>query len=43
MFFSICIGKKKEKCSLRIKDILVQDQIAMFGLIKKLFLSFTQF
>ena len=42
-FLVSALAKKKEKCSLRIKDILVQDQIAMFGLIKKLFLSFTQF
>ena len=41
LFFSICLGKKI--CCLRIKYVLVQDKTAMFGIIKKLFLSFTQF
>ena len=53
MFFSICLGKKNAEVikvlrilrnmSPRIKYIFVQEVKAMFCLIKKLFLSFTQF
>ena len=53
MFFSIRLGKKNaevikflgifKNMSLRIKYIFVQERKAMFRLIKKLFLSFTQF
>ena len=36
-FLISALAKKKEKCSLRIKDILVQDQIAMFAWLKSYF------
>ena len=53
LFFSICLGKKNaevikflgisKNMSPRIKYIFVQERKAMFCLIKKFFLSFTQF
>ena len=53
MFFSICLGKKNtevikflgilKNMPPKIKYIFVQQSKAMFRLIKKLFLSFTQF
>ena len=53
MFFSICLAQKNAEVikflgilkimSLRIETIFVQERKAMFCLIKKLFLSFTQF
>ena len=54
MLFSICLGTKnaevikflgilKKNMSLKIKYIFVQERKTVFRLIKKLFLSFTQF
>ena len=53
MFFTICLGKKNadvikflgilKNMSPRTKYIFVQERKAMFRLIKKLFLSLTQF
>ena len=53
LFISICLGQKNadvikflgisKNMSPRIKCIFVQERQAMFRLIKKLFLSFTQF